>query len=103
MIMKTGTGFRPQAAESVLINVKGFLPDGKIFEDIYAKNTPLRGTPNIFIQGLNEALQIMPVGSTWRVIVPSAMAYGVNGVAGLIPPHSALIFEVELVNAIRNQ
>ncbi len=103
VIMKAGNGMRPQAADSVLINVKGFLPDGKIFEDTYAKKTPLRGTPNTFIPGLNEALQIMPVGSTWRVIVPSALAYGANGVAGLIPPHSALIFEIELVNAIRNQ
>ncbi len=103
VIMKTGTGIRPQAADSVLINVKGFLPDGKIFEDTYAKNTPLRGTPNTFIPGLNEALQIMPVGSTWRIIVPSALAYGANGVAGLIPAHSALIFEVELLNAIKNR
>ena len=103
VIMKAGTGMRPQAADSVLINVKGFLPDGKIFEDTYAKKTPLRGTPGTFIPGLNEALQIMPVGSTWRVIVPSALAYGANGVAGLIPANSALIFEVELVNAVRNR
>ena len=94
---------RPQAADSVLINVKGFLPDGKVFEDTYAKKTPLRGTPATFIPGLNEALQIMPVGSTWRVIIPSALGYGANGVAGLIPANSALIFEVELVNAVRSR
>jgi len=103
VIMKAGTGMKPQAADSVLINVKGFLPDGKLFEDTYANKAPLRGTLGTFIPGLNEALQIMPVGSTWRVIVPSALAYGANGVAGLIPAHSALIFEVELVNAIRNR
>jgi len=103
VIMKAGTGMRPQAADSVLINVKGFLPDGKIFEDTYAKKTPLKGTPATFIPGLNEALQIMPVGSTWRVIVPSALAYGANGFAGLIPANSALIFEVELVNAVRSR
>ena len=103
VIMKAGTGMRPQSADSVLINVKGFLPDGKVFEDTYVKKTPLRGTPATFIPGLNEALQIMPVGSTWRVIIPSALGYGANGVAGLIPANSALIFEVELVNAIRNR
>ena len=103
VIMKAGTGMRPQAADSVLINVKGFLPDGKIFEDTYAKKTPLRGTPATFIPGLNEALQIMPVGSTWRVIIPSALAYGANGVAGLIPANSALIFEVELMDAARSR
>ena len=102
VIMKAGTGMRPQSADSVLINVKGFLPDGKIFEDTYVKKTPLRGTPATFIPGLNEALQIMPVGSTWRVIIPSALAYGANGVAGLIPANSALIFEVELINAVKN-
>ena len=102
VIMKAGNGMRPQAADSVLINVKGFLPDGMIFEDTYAKKAPLKGTPGTFIPGLNEALQIMPVGSQWRIIVPSALAYGANGVPGLIPPHSALIFEIELVNAISN-
>lgn len=102
VIMKAGTGLRPQAADSVLINVKGFLPDGKIFEDTYAKKTPLRGTPGTFIAGLNEVLQIMPVGSIWRIFVPSTLAYGANGVAGLIPAHSAVVFEIELLNAIRN-
>ena len=103
VIMKAGMGMKPQAADSVLINVKGFLPDGKVFEDTYAKKTPLRGTPATFIPGLNEALQIMPVGSTWRVIIPSALAYAEKGVSGLIPPYSAVIFEVELLSATRSR
>lgn len=103
VIMKEGTGIRPNAADSVLFNVKGYLPDGKLFENTFDKTTPLRGTPGTFIAGLNETLQIMPVGSTWRVYIPSKLAYGANGVAGLIPPHSALIFDVELLNAARNK
>ncbi len=102
-VMKAGTGFRPQAADSVLIHVKGFLPDGKLFEDTYAKKTPLKGIPRTFIPGMNEILQIMPVGSTWRVFIPSALAYGAAGVQGLIPPNSAIIFELELVNAARQR
>lgn len=102
-VMKNGTGFRPQAADSVLIHVKGFLPDGKLFEDTYAKKTPLRGIPGTFIPGMNEILQIMPVGSTWRVFIPSALAYGARGVPGVVPADSAIIFEIELINALRNR
>lgn len=102
-VMKSGGGIRPQAADSVLIHVKGFLPDGKLFEDTYAKKTPLRGIPGTFIPGMNEILQIMPVGSTWRVFIPSALAYGATGVPGIVPANSAIIFEVELINALRNR
>jgi FKBP-type peptidyl-prolyl cis-trans isomerase len=102
-VMKAGAGIRPQAADSVLIHVKGFLPDGKLFEDTYAKKTPLRGVPGTFIPGMNEILQIMPVESTWRVFIPSALAYGATGVPGLVPANSAIIFEVELINAARNR
>jgi len=102
-IMKKGSGFRPQVIDSVLLHVKGFLPDGKLFEDTYAKKVPLRGVPGTFIPGLSEILQIMPVGSTWRIFIPSALAYAENGVAGVIPPYSAVIFEVELMNAARSR
>ena len=101
VIMKAGTGIRPQLNDSVLIHVKGFLPDGNTFEDTYAKKAPLRVTPAGLIPGMSEALQIMPVGSTWRLIVPSALGYAERGVPGLIPAYSALIFEVELIDAAR--
>lgn len=101
VVMKAGNGIRPQLDDSVLIHVKGFLPDGSIFEDTYAKKAPLRVTPAGLIPGMSEALQIMPVGSTWRLIVPSALGYAERGVPGLIPAYSALIFEVELIDAVR--
>lgn len=101
-IMKNGTGFRPQVTDSVLLHVKGFLPDGKVFEDTYTRNAPLRGVPANFIPGLSEILQIMPVGSSWKVFIPAALAYGEKGVNGLVPPYSALIFEIELLNAARS-
>ena len=99
--MKAGNGVRPQLNDSVLIHVKGFLPDGNIFEDTYKKNAPIRINPGGLIRGMGEALQIMPVGSTWRLFVPAALAYGERGVPGLIPAYSALIFEVELIELVK--
>ncbi|WEK20258.1 MAG: FKBP-type peptidyl-prolyl cis-trans isomerase [Candidatus Pedobacter colombiensis] len=102
MILKTGGGIKPWATDSVVLNVKGYLPDGKLFEDTYAKKRSLIGSPETFIQGMNEVLQIMPLGSTWRVFIPSALGYGERGIPGLVPAYSALIFDVELVNIIGN-
>jgi FKBP-type peptidyl-prolyl cis-trans isomerase len=101
VILKSGNGIRPQLNDSVMIHVKGFLPDGSPFEDTYAKKAALRSTPAGLIPGMSEALQIMPLGSTWRLIVPSALAYAERGVPGLIPAYSALIFEVELIDVMR--
>jgi len=100
IVMKAGTGSRPQMTDSVLVHVKGFLPDGKVFEDTYVKKSPLKVTPATLIPGMNEVLQIMPIGSIWRVFIPSALGYAERGVPGLIPAYSALIFEVELISAI---
>lgn len=96
-IMKAGTGKRPQLTDSVQLHLKGFFPDGKLFEDTYPKNTPYRTSPNGVIAGIREILQIMPAGSIWRVYIPSSLAFADKGVPGLIPPYSALIYEVELL------
>jgi FKBP-type peptidyl-prolyl cis-trans isomerase FklB len=101
VVMKAGNGVRPQLNDSVLIHVKGFLPDGNTFENTYAKKEPIRITPGGLIPGMSEALQIMPVGSIWRLFIPSALGYAERGVPGLIPAYSALIFEVELIDAVR--
>lgn len=101
VIMKAGNGMRPQLNDSVLIHVKGFLPDGNIFEDTYAKKSPLRVTPAGLIPGMAEVLQIMPVGSTWRLFVPSALGYAERGIPGLVPTYSALVFEVELIEVVK--
>jgi FKBP-type peptidyl-prolyl cis-trans isomerase len=101
VIMKAGNGVRPQLNDSVLIHVKGFLPDGNPFEDTYAKKSPIRITPGGLIPGMGESLQIMPVGSTWRLFVPSALGYAEKGVPGLIPAYSALVFEVELIEVVK--
>jgi FKBP-type peptidyl-prolyl cis-trans isomerase len=99
-IIKNGNGARPRATDSVLVHVKGYLPDGKLFEDTYAKKAPLRTTPLGLIPGMNEALQIMPSGSAWRLYIPSSLGYGDKGYPGVIPAYSALVFDVELVSII---
>lgn len=96
-IVKVGTGSRPQPTDSVEMHLKGFLADGRQFEDTYPKNTPYKISPDNVIAGMKEILQIMPAGSLWRVYIPSAMAFGEKGLIGLIPPYSALIYEVELL------
>jgi FKBP-type peptidyl-prolyl cis-trans isomerase len=100
-IVKAGTGLRPLLTDSVSIHVKGYLPEGKIFEDTYAGNKPFKTTPATLIPGLKETLQIMPAGSLWRIYIPSALAYGDKGVAGAIPPYSAVVFDIELLDIIK--
>jgi len=98
VIVKAGTGMRPQLTDSITVHVKGFLPDGKQFEDTYPKNTPLKTTPATLIPGLRETIQIIPAGSVWRIYIPSALGYAESGVPGIIPPYSAIVFDIELLS-----
>jgi FKBP-type peptidyl-prolyl cis-trans isomerases 1 len=100
-IVKAGTGLRPLVTDSISIHVKGYLPEGKIFEDTNTGNKPFKTTSAALIPGLKETLQIMPVGSLWRIYIPSALAYGEKGVAGAIPPYSAVVFDIELLDIIK--
>ena len=101
-IVKTGTGNRPQVLDSVEIHLKGYLADGRQFEDTYPKNTPYKTTPGNLIPGMKEVLQIMPAGSLWRVYIPSALGLDEKGLNGVIPPYSALVYEVELLKVTAN-
>jgi len=101
VIVKAGTGARPQVTDSVSIHIKGYLPEGKVFEDTYTRNTPLKTVPANLIAGMKEALQIMPAGSVWRIFIPASLAYADKGVTGVIPPYSAVVFDVELLGIIK--
>jgi FKBP-type peptidyl-prolyl cis-trans isomerase len=96
-ILKAGMGKRPQLNDSVQLHLKGFLPNNTLFEDTYPKNTPYKTAPSGVISGMQEVLQIMPAGSLWRIYIPAALGFGAKGVDGLIPPYSALVYEVELL------
>lgn len=95
--VKTATGIRPAASDTVVINAIGLFPDGTVFEDTYQKKQAITIMTANLIPGLSEAVQLMPAGSVWRIFVPSALAYGPTGRPGVIPPNTALVFDVNLV------
>lgn len=97
-ILKEGNGPKPKATDTVTTHYHGTLIDGTVFDSSVERNQPASFPVNGVIQGWVEALQLMPVGSKWKLYIPSDLAYGANPhPGGPIEPHMALIFEVELL------
>jgi FKBP-type peptidyl-prolyl cis-trans isomerase FklB len=97
-VLTRGTGPRPKADDTVDCNYRGTLLDGKEFDSSYAQGKPVSFAVNGVIKGWTEALQLMPVGSKWRIFVPSDLAYGDEGAGTDIGPGAALVFEIELLS-----
>ncbi|MGB2603730.1 MAG: FKBP-type peptidyl-prolyl cis-trans isomerase, partial [Candidatus Sulfotelmatobacter sp.] len=97
-IIKSGTGPKPAATDSVFCNYRGTLIDGKEFDSSYKRGQPATFPVNGVIKGWTEALQLMPVGSKWQLFIPADLAYGDRGAGPDIGPDATLIFEVELVS-----
>ena len=97
-IITQGNGPKPKATDTVTTHYHGTLIDGTVFDSSVQRNQPASFPVNGVIQGWVEALQLMPVGSKWKLYVPSELAYGANPhPGGPIEPHMTLIFEVELL------
>jgi FKBP-type peptidyl-prolyl cis-trans isomerase len=96
-VLKEGTGQKPSASDSVTVNYKGSLITGKEFDSGENITFLLKGV----IPGWTEGLQLMQEGAKYRFFIPSSLAYGESGAARIIPPNSALIFEVDLVKVNR--
>ena len=96
-IIKEGTGPKPTAEDKVSTHYHGTLIDGKVFDSSVERGEPVSFPVNGVIPGWTEALQLMPVGSKWKLFVPSNLAYGERGAGGDIGPNETLIFEVELL------
>lgn len=96
-IITEGKGDKPSATDQVECHYHGTLIDGTVFDSSVQRGTPATFPVNGVIQGWVEALQMMPVGSKWRLFVPSNLAYGERGAGQQIGPHATLIFEVELL------
>ncbi|WP_372949854.1 FKBP-type peptidyl-prolyl cis-trans isomerase [Mariniphaga sp.] len=99
-VITEGTGPKPSAEDRVRVHYHGTLIDGTVFD-----SSVDRGEPAVFgvgqvIPGWTEALQLMPVGSKWKIYLPSNLAYGERGAGADIGPNSALIFEVELLEIV---
>jgi FKBP-type peptidyl-prolyl cis-trans isomerase FklB len=98
MVMKEGTGPMPSATDTVVIHYHGTLIDGTVFDSSVDKGQPIEYPVNGFIKGWIEALQMMKVGSKWKLFVPSELGYGERGSGPKIQPNSTLIFEMELLS-----
>jgi len=96
-ILKAGTGKKPKSSDRVVCNYRGTLLDGTEFDSSAKHGGPATFAVNGVIKGWTEALQMMAVGSKWRLFVPSDLAYGPQGMGNAIGPKATLIFDVELV------
>lgn len=99
-IIKKGTGPVPIAKDTVKANYIGTLIDGQEFDNSYKRGEPLTIPVSGVIRGWTEALQLMPVGSTWKLYIPSDLAYGDRGAGGVIPGGATLIFTIELLGIV---
>ncbi len=96
-VLVDGTGAMPKATDKVTTHYHGTLLDGTVFDSSVQRGQPIDFPCNGVIQGWQEALQMMKVGSKWKLFVPYHLAYGERGAGGSIGPYSTLIFEVELL------
>ena len=96
-VEKDGTGPTPKATDTVSVNYKGTLIDGKEFDSSYKRGQPAKFPVNGVIKGWTEALQLMKVGSKYHLVIPPELAYGERGAGEAIGPNSTLVFDVELL------
>ncbi len=100
-VIETGNGPKPDETDMVKVHYRGTLIDGSEFDSSYERGEPAQFRLNQVIPGWTEALQLMSVGSKWKIYIPQDLAYGANPrQGGIIEPHMALIFEVELLEIV---
>lgn len=100
-ILKPGTGEKPKASDTVKCHYHGTLINGAVFDSSVERGQPASFGVSQVIPGWVEALQLMPVGSKWKLFIPSDLAYGERGAGEAIEPNSTLIFEVELLDIVK--
>ena len=100
-VLTQGDGPVPAATDRVKVHYTGRLIDGTVFDSSVERGEPATFGVTQVIPGWVEALQLMPVGSKWRLHIPSALAYGPNGAGGVIGPDATLIFDVELLEIVK--
>ncbi|MCD6646652.1 FKBP-type peptidyl-prolyl cis-trans isomerase [Vibrio cholerae] len=99
-VLVEGTGAIPTSDKSVRVHYHGQLVDGTVFDSSVSRGQPAEFPVTGVIRGWVEALQLMPVGSKWKLYIPHNLAYGERGAGAAIPPFAALVFEVELLDIL---
>ena len=99
-VLTAGEGAKPTADSTVRTHYHGTLINGSVFDSSYDRGQPAEFPVGGVIKGWTEALQMMPVGSKWRLYVPHNLAYGEQGAGGAIAPYSTLVFDVELLDIL---
>lgn len=100
-VLKQGNGAKPSATDKVKCHYHGTLINGTVFDSSVQRGQPAVFGVNQVIPGWVEALQLMPVGSKWRLFIPFNLAYGEHGAGEMIEPNSTLIFDVELLDIVK--
>ena len=96
-VLREGNGRKPKATDQVVCHYEGFLVDGTVFDSSFQRGEPATFPLNQVITGWTEGLQLMQEGAKYRFFIPYRLGYGEGGAGTLIPPFSALIFDVELI------
>lgn len=100
-VITEGSGDKPTAEDTVTVNYRGTLVNGEEFDSSYSRGEPATFKVANVIPGWTEALQLMPVGSKYKIFIPASLAYGESGAGAKIGPDQALIFEVELIDIVK--
>ncbi len=99
-VITEGTGEIPSINSKVRTHYHGTLVDGTVFDSSYNRGEPAEFPVNGVIAGWTEALQLMPVGSKWKLTIPYSLAYGEQGAGGAIGPCETLVFDIELLDIV---
>lgn len=99
-VLRQGNGPKPEPTDRVVVHYTGKLIDGTVFDSSVERGEPATFGVTQVIPGWVEALQMMNAGSSWRLFIPSELAYGPNGAGGAIGPNQTLIFDVELLEVV---
>ncbi len=101
-VISLGNGRKPLSTDHVTVHYEGRLIDGTLLDSSYLRNQPTTFQLNRVIAGWSEGIQKMPQGSLWELIIPPDLAYGVNGIPGIVGPNEVIIFKVELRDVCRS-
>jgi len=100
-IITEGTGPKPTLDDQIKFHYHGTLIDGTVFDSSIDRGEPMTYPLSGLIEGWKEAMQLMPVGSKWKIYIPSNLGYGEQNMGGALGPNSTLIFDIELLDIVK--